>query len=87
MHISRFLGALAMGALILSTAPVQAAMSAPPGVNLSMNSRFGGPGVYAGAPALGVTLAVVVAGGGPKEEFYRDLFWALLNTREFAFNH
>ena len=67
MHISRFLGALAMGALVLSTAPVQAAMSAPPGVNLSMNSRFGGPGVYAGTPALGVTLAVVVAGGGPKD--------------------
>jgi len=37
-----------------------------PGVNLNMNSRFGGPGVYTGAPALGVTLAVVMAGGGPK---------------------
>jgi hypothetical protein len=22
-----------------------------------------------------------------REEFYRDLFWALLNTKEFAFNH
>jgi len=22
-----------------------------------------------------------------KEEFYRDLFWALLNTKEYAFNH
>jgi hypothetical protein len=25
--------------------------------------------------------------GGPKEEVYQDLFWALLNTKEFAFNH
>jgi hypothetical protein len=24
---------------------------------------------------------------GNKEEFFRDLFWALLNTKEFAFNH
>jgi len=24
---------------------------------------------------------------GPKEEVYQDLFWALLNTKEFAFNH
>jgi hypothetical protein len=22
-----------------------------------------------------------------RDEFYRDLFWALLNTKEFAFNH
>ena len=43
-------------------------MMAHPGmVSTSMNSRFGGPGVYTGAPALAVTLAVVIAGGGPKD--------------------
>jgi hypothetical protein len=30
--------------------------------------------------------ALAEAGDG-KEEFYRDLFWAVLNTREFSFNH
>ena len=29
----------------------------------------------------------LVSGGDPKEEVYRDLFWALLNSKEFAFNH
>ena len=28
-----------------------------------------------------------LAGGDPHEEVYRDLFWALLNSKEFAFNH
>jgi hypothetical protein len=26
-------------------------------------------------------------GGDPRAEVYRDLFWALLNSKEFAFNH
>jgi len=30
-------------------------------------SRFSGPGVYTGAPALPVTLSMIVAGGGPKD--------------------
>jgi hypothetical protein len=25
--------------------------------------------------------------GAPREEAYLDLFWALLNSKEFAFNH
>jgi hypothetical protein len=25
--------------------------------------------------------------GSTREEIFRDLFWALLNTKEFAFNH
>jgi CRISPR/Cas system endoribonuclease Cas6 (RAMP superfamily) len=25
--------------------------------------------------------------GDPREEVYRDLFWALLNSKDFAFNH
>jgi hypothetical protein len=32
-------------------------------------------------------VAKVIAGGDPKEDVYRDLFWALLNSKEFAFNH
>ncbi len=24
---------------------------------------------------------------GPREEVFRDLFWALLNSKNFAFNH
>lgn len=28
-----------------------------------------------------------LAGGGARDEVYADLFWALLNTKEFAFNH
>lgn len=76
MHTFRVLGAAAALALAAS-APAFAAgkasghmMSghmAPAMVNMNMNSRFGGPGVYTGAPALGVTLAVVEAGGGPKD--------------------
>ena len=62
--------------LLANLAPVSAAdsmmnshhmMGAMPAmVTMKMNSRFGGPGVYTGPPALGVTLAVVEAGGGPK---------------------
>ena len=76
MHTFRVLGAAAAVALAFS-APAFAAgkpaathmmsgHAAPAMVNMNMNSRFGGPGVYTGAPALGVTLAVVEAGGGPK---------------------
>jgi hypothetical protein len=28
-----------------------------------------------------------LAAGDPREEVFRDLFWALLNAKEFAFNH
>ena len=28
-----------------------------------------------------------LAGGDPREDVFRDLLWALLNTKEFAFNH
>jgi len=70
MNISRFLTGLAASALVFTAAPSlaksHAMATAPSGVSTAMNSRFGGPGVYTGAPALGATLAVVVAGGGPK---------------------
>jgi hypothetical protein len=29
----------------------------------------------------------VLAAGDPKDEVFRDLFWALLNSKNFAFNH
>ncbi|GAC1652113.1 MAG: hypothetical protein NVS9B12_01170 [Vulcanimicrobiaceae bacterium] len=72
MNKVRFLGVMGAALALSATGPVIAAdkMSGshmgPAMVNTSMNSRFGGPGVYTGAPALGVTLAVVIAGGGPK---------------------
>jgi len=58
----RTLGAIAAFALI---APVVAlAAGWMPGVT-NAPSRFSGPGVYTGAPALPVTLSMVIAGGGP----------------------
>lgn len=58
----RTLGAIAAFALI---APVVAlAAGWLPGVT-NAPSRFSGPGVYTGAPALPVTLSMVIAGGGP----------------------
>jgi hypothetical protein len=32
-------------------------------------------------------VAKLLASGDPKLDVYRDLFWALLNSKEFAFNH
>jgi hypothetical protein len=41
------------------------------------------------APSANETEAVTKAlgDGGTREEVYRDLFWALLNSKEFTFNH
>ncbi|HZL36230.1 MAG TPA: DUF1549 domain-containing protein, partial [Tepidisphaeraceae bacterium] len=40
-------------------------------------------------PSDGEKAAVhkALAAGDPREEVYRDLLWALLNSKEFAFNH
>ena len=76
MQTFRFLGALGTAFALVAISPsfaadkmhgssMMGAKMAPAMVSTSMNSRFGGPGVYTGAPALGVTLAVVEAGGGP----------------------
>jgi hypothetical protein len=32
-------------------------------------------------------LEKLLAGGAPADEVRRDLFWALLNSKEFVFNH
>ncbi|MDQ6823177.1 MAG: hypothetical protein M3Z07_01560 [Candidatus Eremiobacteraeota bacterium] len=45
---------------------MHAKMSMQPGI-VNKPSRFSGPGVYTGAPALGATLSLVVAGGGPSK--------------------
>ena len=33
------------------------------------------------------TVQKLLAEGDPKEEVFRDLFWALVNSKTFAFNH
>ena len=38
-------------------------------------------------PAETESVAKLLSGEGTREEKYRDLFWALLNSKEFAFNH
>jgi hypothetical protein len=58
----RTIGAIA--ALSLLAPVVALAAGWMPGVT-NAPSRFSGPGVYTGAPALPVTLSMVVAGGGP----------------------
>src|SRR5207302_196398 len=34
-----------------------------------------------------VNLVLKQLADGPREEVYRDLFWALVNAKEFVFNH
>ena len=36
---------------------------------------------------LKATFKKELARAGNREEAYRDLFWALLNSKEFSFNH
>jgi hypothetical protein len=62
---SRWIAALAGAGLLLSAvAPAFAAATWLPNVT-DAPSRFSGPGVYTGPPALPVTLSMVIAGGGP----------------------
>jgi len=61
---SRLVAALACAGSLLVAMPALAATWAP---NVAdQPSRFSGPGVYTGQPALPVTLSMVIAGGGPK---------------------
>jgi hypothetical protein len=56
---------VAFAALIAPSAASAAGMgTAMPDVTMQP-SRFSGPGVYTGKPALQVTLSMIVAGGGP----------------------
>ena len=55
-----------MAALLALAAPVAApAQSMGSDLNMQAPSRFSGPGVYTGKPALQVTLSMIEAGGGP----------------------
>ncbi len=62
---SRWMATLGVAALLAAAVPVAAAEMWMPNVTDSP-SRFSGPGVYTGKPALPVTLSMVIAGGGPK---------------------
>lgn len=64
---SRWIAALVGAGLLLSAAgPALAAVTWLPNVT-DAPSRFSGPGVYTGQPALPVTLSMVMAGGGPAD--------------------
>lgn len=91
MRTIRAFGAFAAILAMSAAAPVFAAdkkmggtmmsgHSAPAMVSMKMNSRFGGPGVYTGAPALGVTLAIIEAGGGPKNYHTTTLLQTLAGS-------
>jgi len=60
--------AAALSALLALAAPMAApaqGMSGSTSLDMQQSSRFSGPGVYTGKPALPVTLSMIVAGGGP----------------------
>jgi hypothetical protein len=58
---------LAIVALCALAAPTAALASGMASSMITMQpSRFSGPGVYTGPPALPVTLSLVIAGGGPQ---------------------
>ncbi|HEY5257298.1 MAG TPA: hypothetical protein VIJ12_02875 [Candidatus Baltobacteraceae bacterium] len=60
------IGALAMALSLFATSVALAAMMGKLLPNVTdAPSRFSGPGVYTGAPALQVTLSMILAGGGP----------------------
>jgi hypothetical protein len=60
------IGALATALSLMVTTVAMAAMMGKLLPNVTdAPSRFSGPGVYTGAPALPVTLSMVIAGGGP----------------------
>ena len=73
MKLQRTFLAIAIGVATLTGIASASSMSGDmmmshgkllPNVTISP-SRFSGPGVYTGAPALPVTLSMIVAGGGP----------------------
>lgn len=75
MHTLRnILAAAALVALVAPTAAAASGMkSTKPAMMKSSGSmitmqpsRFSGPGVYTGPPALPVTLSMIIAGGGPQ---------------------
>lgn len=64
MFSLRKMAAIAAFAALAAPMSALAAGGSMPNVT-NQPSRFSGPGVYTGAPALQVTLSMVMAGGGP----------------------
>lgn len=62
--LNRTLGILALMAAMVAPVWAKAPQQAQPNI-VFLASRFSGPGVYTGKPALPVTLSMIVAGGGP----------------------
>lgn len=80
---SRWMAALGVAALLAAAVPVTAAEMWMPNVT-DAPSRFSGPGVYTGKPALAVTLSMVIAGGGPKDFATLTLVKALAGDKTDA---
>jgi hypothetical protein len=75
-------GLVAAGAILSMAVPALAAGWLP---NVSDTpSRFSGPGVYTGPPALPVTLSLVMAGGGPGDFKTVTLVTALAGDKTSA---
>jgi len=64
--MKRSITALVCAGLITGFAAVASAAALMPNVT-DAPSRFSGPGVYTGPPALPVTLSMIEAGGGPND--------------------
>jgi len=80
---SRWIAALVSGVLLAVAVPVTAAETWLPQVT-DAPSRFSGPGVYTGKPALAVTLSMVMAGGGPSNFATLTLVKALAGDKTDA---
>jgi hypothetical protein len=80
---SRFVAALACAAVVAAATPALAQTKWAPNV-ADQPSRFSGPGVYTGQPALPVTLSMVIAGGGPKDFQTLTLVKALAGSKTDA---
>lgn len=66
LYLRNILAAVALFALAAPTAAAASGMASANSMIKMQPSRFSGPGVYTGPPALPVTLSMIVAGGGPQ---------------------
>ena len=80
---SRWIAALASICAIAVALPVFAAQTWMAQV-VDQPSRFSGPGVYVGKPALPVTLSMIIAGGGPSNFKTLTLVKALAGAKTDA---
>jgi hypothetical protein len=79
---TRLIAALCVAGILLAVAPALAETLMPNVTDAP--SRFSGPGVYTGAPALPVTLSMVIAGGGPAHFQTVTLIKALAGSKADA---